>query len=131
MTWNWINFSPALMEVYMMLFLLSICSMAWLIGWSLILEYTIGGSAIARGISPNLVLSMLYNYVLICFLSCLLILSFILVTLAPSVRRDIFFRPDILFFFFRITSIPPSRCEQLLNGYLLFLASSGCAFWRH
>uniref|UniRef100_A0A7C8ZSL2 Cationic amino acid transporter C-terminal domain-containing protein n=1 Tax=Opuntia streptacantha TaxID=393608 RepID=A0A7C8ZSL2_OPUST len=28
--------------------------MAWLIGWSLILEYTIGGSAIARGISPNL-----------------------------------------------------------------------------
>lgn len=27
---------------------------AWLIGWSLILEYTIGGSAVARGISPNL-----------------------------------------------------------------------------
>ncbi|OMO67864.1 Amino acid/polyamine transporter I, partial [Corchorus capsularis] len=31
-------------------------SVAWLIGWSLILEYTIGGSAIARGISPNLAL---------------------------------------------------------------------------
>ncbi|KAF9591264.1 hypothetical protein IFM89_003215 [Coptis chinensis] len=29
---------------------------AWLIGWSLILEYTIGGSAVARGISPNLAL---------------------------------------------------------------------------
>ncbi|KNA10215.1 hypothetical protein SOVF_146580 [Spinacia oleracea] len=29
---------------------------AWLIGWALMLEYTIGGSAIARGISPNLVL---------------------------------------------------------------------------
>lgn len=29
---------------------------AWLIGWSLMLEYTIGGSAIARGISPNLAL---------------------------------------------------------------------------
>ncbi|XP_074271060.1 cationic amino acid transporter 2, vacuolar-like [Silene latifolia] len=29
---------------------------AWLIGWSLMLEYTIGGSAIARGVSPNLVL---------------------------------------------------------------------------
>lgn len=28
---------------------------AWLIGWALILEYTIGGSAVARGISPNLV----------------------------------------------------------------------------
>ncbi|KAL3632671.1 Carnitine O-acetyltransferase mitochondrial [Castilleja foliolosa] len=27
---------------------------AWLVGWSLILEYTIGGSAVARGISPNL-----------------------------------------------------------------------------
>ena len=31
------------------------CSVAWLIGWALILEYTIGGSAVARGISPNLV----------------------------------------------------------------------------
>ncbi|KAG9152007.1 hypothetical protein Leryth_002265 [Lithospermum erythrorhizon] len=29
---------------------------AWLIGWGLILEYTIGGSAVARGISPNLAL---------------------------------------------------------------------------
>ncbi|KAK6151428.1 hypothetical protein DH2020_014063 [Rehmannia glutinosa] len=28
---------------------------AWLIGWALMLEYTIGGSAVARGISPNLV----------------------------------------------------------------------------
>ncbi|TYH45593.1 hypothetical protein ES332_D11G276000v1 [Gossypium tomentosum] len=31
-------------------------SVAWLIGWSLILEYTIGGAAIARGISPNIAL---------------------------------------------------------------------------
>lgn len=31
------------------------CSVAWLVGWALILEYTIGGSAVARGISPNLV----------------------------------------------------------------------------
>ncbi|EPS72796.1 hypothetical protein M569_01961, partial [Genlisea aurea] len=29
---------------------------AWLIGWALILEYTVGGSAVARGISPNLAL---------------------------------------------------------------------------
>ncbi|PPD90826.1 hypothetical protein GOBAR_DD12247 [Gossypium barbadense] len=29
---------------------------AWLIGWALILEYTIGGAAVARGISPNLAL---------------------------------------------------------------------------
>ncbi|CAH2079571.1 unnamed protein product [Thlaspi arvense] len=29
---------------------------AWLIGWALILEYTIGGSTVARGISPNLAL---------------------------------------------------------------------------
>ncbi|XP_009604785.1 cationic amino acid transporter 2, vacuolar-like isoform X2 [Nicotiana tabacum] len=27
---------------------------AWLIGWAVVLEYTIGGSAVARGISPNL-----------------------------------------------------------------------------
>ncbi|XP_057738267.1 cationic amino acid transporter 2, vacuolar-like isoform X1 [Arachis stenosperma] len=27
---------------------------AWLIGWALILEYTISGSAVARGITPNL-----------------------------------------------------------------------------
>ncbi|XP_051191437.1 cationic amino acid transporter 2, vacuolar isoform X1 [Lolium perenne] len=31
-------------------------SVAWLIGWALILEYTIGGSTVARGISPNLAL---------------------------------------------------------------------------
>uniref|UniRef100_A0A7N0V1N0 Cationic amino acid transporter C-terminal domain-containing protein n=1 Tax=Kalanchoe fedtschenkoi TaxID=63787 RepID=A0A7N0V1N0_KALFE len=29
---------------------------AWLIGWSLILEYTISASAVARGVSPNLAL---------------------------------------------------------------------------
>nr|KAJ0194639.1 hypothetical protein LSAT_V11C700352180 [Lactuca sativa] len=27
---------------------------AWLIGWSLILKYTLGGAAVARGISPNM-----------------------------------------------------------------------------
>ncbi|KAI5443608.1 Carnitine O-acetyltransferase mitochondrial, variant 2 [Lathyrus oleraceus] len=27
---------------------------AWLIGWSLVLEYAIGGAAVARGITPNL-----------------------------------------------------------------------------
>ncbi|CAI7838454.1 unnamed protein product, partial [Closterium sp. NIES-54] len=27
---------------------------AWLVGWALILEYTVGGAAVARGISPNL-----------------------------------------------------------------------------
>ncbi|KAI3762387.1 hypothetical protein L1987_52817 [Smallanthus sonchifolius] len=30
--------------------------LAWIIRWVLILEYTIGGSAVARGISPNLAL---------------------------------------------------------------------------
>eukprot|EP00249_Psilotum_nudum_P019953 c27493_g1_i1 orf=508-2535(-) len=29
---------------------------AWLIGWALVLEYTVSGSAVARGISPNLAL---------------------------------------------------------------------------
>ncbi|EPS66887.1 hypothetical protein M569_07889, partial [Genlisea aurea] len=29
---------------------------AWLIGWALMLEYTIGGSAVARGMAPNLAL---------------------------------------------------------------------------
>ncbi|XP_010677773.1 cationic amino acid transporter 2, vacuolar isoform X2 [Beta vulgaris subsp. vulgaris] len=29
---------------------------AWIIGWALILEYTVGGAAVARGISPNLAL---------------------------------------------------------------------------
>lgn len=42
-----------------------LCSLAWLIGWSLMLEYTIGGSAIARGISPNLVLCV--NFFPFCF----------------------------------------------------------------
>jgi cationic amino acid transporter 1 len=30
------------------------CRVAWIIGWALILEYTVGGSTVARGISPNL-----------------------------------------------------------------------------
>lgn len=30
-------------------------SAAWVIGWALILEYTIGGATVARGITPNLV----------------------------------------------------------------------------
>ena len=34
---------------------ISFFSVAWLTGWALILEYTIGGAAVARGISPNLV----------------------------------------------------------------------------
>ncbi|WOL19621.1 hypothetical protein Cni_G28423 [Canna indica] len=29
---------------------------AWLIGWALILEYTVGGAAVARGITPNFVM---------------------------------------------------------------------------
>lgn len=33
-------------------------SVAWIIGWALILEYTVGGAAVARGISPNLVCSI-------------------------------------------------------------------------
>ena len=37
--------------------LLLIHRIAWLVGWALVLDYTIGGSAIARGISPNLVVS--------------------------------------------------------------------------
>jgi hypothetical protein len=39
--------------------MLYLSSVAWLIGWALVLEYTIGGSAVARGISPNLV-SVIY-----------------------------------------------------------------------
>lgn len=33
-------------------------SVAWLIGWALILEYTVGGAAVARGISPNLAVAL-------------------------------------------------------------------------
>lgn len=46
------------------------CSVAWLIGWALILEYTVGGSAVARGISPNLVLCISFKVLtlyVICF----------------------------------------------------------------
>ncbi|XAR69894.1 hypothetical protein NMG60_11001651 [Bertholletia excelsa] len=43
---------------------------AWLIGWALILEYTIGGSAVARGISPNLALFLGGEDKLPAFLAC-------------------------------------------------------------
>lgn len=40
-----------------------ICSVAWLIGWALLLEYTIGSAAVARGVSPNMVQCHLYRYI--------------------------------------------------------------------
>lgn len=46
--------------------LIIISRVAWLIGWALILEYTIGGSAVARGISPNLV--RVFPFLCICTL---------------------------------------------------------------
>ncbi|KAA8538915.1 hypothetical protein F0562_025607 [Nyssa sinensis] len=46
---------------------------AWLIGWALILEYTIGGSTVARGISPNLVLLFGGADSLPAFLACVYI----------------------------------------------------------
>lgn len=36
-----------------------------MVGWALILEYTIGGAAVARGISPNLVTIRSFSYVAI------------------------------------------------------------------
>ena len=48
----WIGFGMLLASDSIFVITLSI---AWLIGWALILEYTIGGSTVARGISPNLV----------------------------------------------------------------------------
>lgn len=42
-------------------------SVAWLVGWALILEYTIGGAAVARGITPNLVL---FIYFIVDFIIC-------------------------------------------------------------
>jgi len=39
-----------------------IFSVAWLIGWSLILEYTIGSAAVARGTTPNLVCYYYFSF---------------------------------------------------------------------
>lgn len=44
----------SLLKLILLLFLFH--RIAWLVGWALVLDYTIGGSAIARGITPNLVL---------------------------------------------------------------------------
>lgn len=51
--------------------------LAWLVGWALILEYTIGGSAVARGISPNLVqcIILMFSFLIVrscCFCECTL-----------------------------------------------------------
>ena len=51
----WHSCAVGFMFSVLTLFVASLCRVAWLIGWALILEYTIGGSAVARGISPNLV----------------------------------------------------------------------------
>jgi hypothetical protein len=60
-------------------------SVAWLIGWALVLEYTIGGSAVARGISPNLVSAIylaLWN-----FDQCSLAIFLIFINCISLVRR--------------------------------------------
>lgn len=44
----------SLLPSYVVCFIISV---AWLVGWALILEYAIGSSAVARGISPNLVIT--------------------------------------------------------------------------
>jgi len=44
-----------------------IFNVAWLIGWSLILDYTIGSVAVARGTTPNLVC---YNFSFSLFQLC-------------------------------------------------------------
>ena len=49
-------------------FHLHIHSIAWLVGWALILEYTIGGAAVARGISPNLVGLSFVQFLRVCVL---------------------------------------------------------------
>lgn len=58
-------------------------SVAWLIGWALILEYTLGGSAVARGISPNLVWSMILHVEtrLLCYLSTVIFWQYVQITL--------------------------------------------------
>jgi hypothetical protein len=43
-------------HIFLSVSLVSMVSVAWLIGWALILEYTIGGSSVARGISLNLLM---------------------------------------------------------------------------
>lgn len=49
-------------------FILLFSSVAWIIGWALILEYTVGGSTVARGISPNLVSKLSVGRYWFCFL---------------------------------------------------------------
>ncbi|CAH1450937.1 unnamed protein product [Lactuca virosa] len=44
---------PSAGSAYHYSYLCVVEGVAWLIGWSLILEYTLGGAAVARGISPN------------------------------------------------------------------------------
>lgn len=59
---TFINSMPIASEEFICDFNVMIaCSVAWLIGWALILEYTIGGSAVARGISPNLVICISFE----------------------------------------------------------------------
>ncbi|CAI9099358.1 OLC1v1036165C2 [Oldenlandia corymbosa var. corymbosa] len=95
---------------------------AWLIGWSLILEFTLGGAAVARGISPNLALFFGGQEKLPAFLAQKSILG---ILVDPCAAFLVFIMTGLLCTGIKESSLAQSIITTINIGAMLFVCITG------